>query len=222
MTHPCLRAVGAAIALALVTIVPATGQEARPTGQEVRPDAERAREMVFKPELSQEQTAQLATLRKKKLACPGQFPTPTIAVSVAGNWLGNGGTDTILNYSTVITNVGGAWIASSVFLAPCTGHYFFTVSFVKDTYYSCGGQVGTQDDVAVYLTRSSSTGVQVIGPAWTNGAWSGEDAGRRGTGAFGVAVRLNQNDAVQSWVHSDGGRHRCLAAYNFTGFRIGK
>jgi hypothetical protein len=207
-----LRAASVVVSLAVATIIPVTA-----TGQEVRPDTQRARETNFNPVLSPEQTAQLNALSNRLAACPGQFPNPTIAVSVAGQWLGTGGADTILNYPTVITNVGGApapWTANSVFLAPCAGYYFFTVSFVKDSYYACSGSVGTQDDVAVYLTRNG----QLIGP---NGAWSGEGTGRRGTGAIGVAVRLNQNDAVQSWVRSDGGFHRCLAAYNFTGFRIG-
>jgi hypothetical protein len=219
MTSLCshgLRAAVATLALAAATIC-AVSQEVRPVGQEMKPDADRARELAFKPELTREQSAELARLRNRRAACPGLFPNPTIAVSVAGQWLGTGGADTILNYATVITNVGGSpapWIGGSIFLAPCPGHYFFTVSFVKDTYYPCSANGGTQDDVSIYLTRNGS----LIGP---NAAWSGEGAGRRGTGAFGVAVRLNQNDAVQSWVHSDGGQHRCLAAYNFTGFRIG-
>src|SRR5262245_21637667 len=83
-----------AAALYLLLVLPCAVKAqpaARPTGQEARPDAERPREIVFKPQLSQEQKAQLATLRNKKVLCPGQFPTPTIAVSVAGQWLGTGG-----------------------------------------------------------------------------------------------------------------------------------
>ena len=41
-----------------------------------------------------------------------------------------------------------------MFLVPCTGYYFFAVSFVKDSYYYLGGSVGTQDDVMVYLTKN--------------------------------------------------------------------
>jgi hypothetical protein len=177
-----------------------------------------------KPELSPEQAAQFANARtalQSQLSLCG--PTDKSAFSVSGAWAGSAGPDTPLAYSNIVTNVNNSYINFfnyiGVFNVPCTGQYFFTVSFVKDSYYICGGNVGTTDDVVVYLAKFvGATGFTTIDPPF--GAWSGEGAGRRGTGAFSVVLTLNAGDTIASFVHSDGGFHRCLASYHFTGFRV--
>lgn len=164
-----------------------------------------------KPQLTREQERQLKETvdRAQQVTCsPGPFPAP-IAVSVYGNDHVTGGQDVLLTYKNVITNEGGAWSTNSAsnFVPQCAGLYFFTISFVKDAYY----YGGTTDDVVVYLTKNGSQ----VGEAW-----SGEGAGMRGTGVYSVTLRLVQGDAVQTFVHSDGGLTRHLADYNFTGYRI--
>lgn len=169
--------------------------------------------LIPKPQLTREQEKQLkeSVDGAQRASCsPGPFPLP-IAVSVYGNNHFTSGQDVLLTYKNVITNEGGAWNPSiaSHFVAPCAGLYFFTISFVKDAYY----HGGTTDDVMVYLTKNVTT---MVGEAY-----SGEGAGMRGTGVYSVTLRLAQGDAVQTFVHSDGGPMRHLAEYNFTGYRIG-
>lgn len=150
------------------------------------------------------------------VGCPGPFPAP-IALSISGRWHRTAGQDVLLPYyvgqtpATPITNEGGAWMRPN-FIAPCAGLYMFTVEFVKDSYYFGG----TTDDVSVYLTKTIGNG----NPTYVGEGWSGEGAGRRGTGSYSVTLRLGQLDSVQTWVHSDGGPMRVLGYYSFTGYRI--
>jgi hypothetical protein len=198
----------------------ATAQAPQAAGQDTKPADARAAEFIVKPELAREQLTELANARRQRARAPCT-PTTKIAVSVHGEWHGTAGADVLIPYpniTTNISNVSSVWFGQSFFVAPCGGLYFFTVSFVKDTYYNtCGGNVGTTDDVMVYLTKYVGSTPTII---HSTGAWSGEGAGRRGTGVYSVALQLNQSDIITSWVHSDGGRHRCLASYHFTGFRI--
>jgi hypothetical protein len=166
---------------------------------------------IRKPQLTKQQERQLkeAVDRAQQVACsPGIFPAP-IAVSVYGHDHVTGGQDVLLTYKNVITNEGGAWSTNSAsnFVPQCAGLYFFTVSFVKDAYY----YGGTMDDVMVYLTKNQN---------YIGEAWSGEGGGSRGTGVYSVTLRLVPGDAVQTFVHSDGGPTRHLSDYNFTGYRI--
>jgi C1q-related factor len=141
------------------------------------------------------------------------FPSP-IAFSVSGTGHHTGGQDVVLDYSEIITNepTPGPWTVPNTFVAPCDGLYYFTVSFVKDAYY----YGGTEDDVQVYLKIMFPNGsIKNLSEAW-----SGEGAGRRGTGAYSVTIRLNRGSLVQTYVHSDGGLTRHLARFHFTGFRI--
>jgi hypothetical protein len=217
-----LPAMLAVFALSFAAI-PAVGQAPRAPGQELKPAEEREKELVLKPELSREQAAELANARANaRSAAPAALvacgTTTRIAVSVSGSWHGTAGASVLLPYQNVVTdvsNTGSAWFGPAYFIAPCSGLYFFTVSFVKDSYYNtCGGNFGTQDDVGVYLAKFPSS--TVYGP----GALSGEGAGRRGTGVYSVVLQLNQSDVITSWVYSDGAVHRCLASYHFTGFLI--
>ena len=169
------------------------------------------KELDRKPVLTKEQELQVKQLISKvgEKGCPGSFPIP-IAVSVYGSNHVTSGQDVVLTYPNVVTNEGGAWYGNSTFIAPCKGLYFFSINFVKDSYYNNG----TQDDVFIYLTKNgSSAGLGV-------GAWSGEGAGRRGTGAFSIILRLKPGDWIQTWVRSDGGYKRHVMSYNFTAHRI--
>jgi hypothetical protein len=156
---------------------------------------------------SPQEEAQLTQLRKPILSAGPAACNSPIALSVQGTGHHTAGQDVLLTYPTVVTNVGGAWPINSTFLAPCSGLFYFNVTFVKDAYYFGG----TQDDVLIYLMRNGS---------WVGEAWSGEGGGMRSTGAYGVVLKLNQGDYVQTVVHSDGGFMRHLADYNFTGFLI--
>ncbi|MGA8810304.1 MAG: hypothetical protein WB973_20725 [Thermoanaerobaculia bacterium] len=198
-------ALAATIILAASTNVQAQ-TPTRQTGTADEIAVRSATRQVVTTKLSPQQEAELTQLRKPFLGAKAACSAP-IALSVQGNSHHTAGQDVLLTYSTVVTNVGGAWPANSTFFAPCSGLFYFNVTFVKDAYYFGG----TQDDVMVYLLRNGSS----VGEAW-----SGEGDGARGTGAYGVALKLNQGDYVQTIVHSDGGPMRHLADYNFTGFLI--
>jgi hypothetical protein len=122
--------------------------------------------------------------------------------------------------------VGNNWVpptalnVGNYYLAPCDGLYFFAVTFVRDSYYNCGGAVGTRDDVNVYLAKYAPPYISPPTIINSLGAWAGEANELRATGAYTVLLQLNTNDAVFSYVHSDGGPHRCLASYQLTGFRV--
>jgi hypothetical protein len=140
-----------------------------------------------------------------------------IAFSVFDNNHNTALQDVILEYKNVITDEGGGWNAGApaMFIAPCNGLYYFSISFEKDAYYLNG----TTDDVMIFLTKvpfGSTVGTYI------GYAWSGEGDGMRGTGAYDVVLRLKVGDKVYTKVHSDGGLTRHLYYYNFTGFSIGK
>ncbi len=134
-----------------------------------------------------------------------------VAFSVNGNNHVSEGAMTLVGYPTTYTNQGGGWTpGGGTFIAPCTGLYVFTVSFVKDAYY----YGGTTDDVLVYIMQNGvSKGY----------AWSGEGAGQRGTGTHTAALFLNQGDYIQTFAHSDNyGIKRHLSKYDFTGYLVKK
>jgi hypothetical protein len=207
-----MKAIFSAVLMTAVTLsaVPAAAQDTKPAEA-------RDREMAVKPELPREVATQLGSARRLRTpACT----TQKVAFHASGNWHGSAGADVPLAYPSIVTNVGNAYanfFNIGIFTAPCDGQYFFTVTFVKDSYYVCGGNVGTTDDVSIYLTKGSATPT-VIDPG--HSAWSGEGAGRRGTGVYSVVLTLLGGDQIATWVHSDGGPHRCLASYQFTGFRV--
>jgi len=170
------------------------------------------------------------TLTPEQIAQIPQLPqtpscTPGVAISARGNAFGTSGADHVLTYPTNDTNEGGAWIGNTILeiSGACSGLYHLEVQFEKDSFYTnCNGSpgpLGTQDDVSIYFRNLSLPGFPVLGSQ--AGAWSGEGDGRRGTGAYGLVVRLHAGDTVSTWVHSDGGYFRCLAVYTFAAYRIG-
>jgi hypothetical protein len=207
------------VMLLVVSVTPADARKAKgPDDAVIRSGGVPIRQGVMSSQEQQQLADQQASIAGA--GCPGAFPLP-IAVSVFGRSHFTAGQDVLLSYAAPgsgnpvnpVTNEGGAW-QNPNFIAPCSGLYFFSIEFVKDSYYSYGTppQFGTQDDVSVYLMRNG---------AYVGEAWSGEGAGKRGTGAYTVILRLNMLDSIQTWVHSDGGPMRHLSYYNFTGHRIG-
>lgn len=213
MRRICLLILAAALTCALLAPTPA-GAQATP------PRKDGAYNMQLRPEVTAEQQGEFARLKRTRRAASVCAPAQPIAVSVFGAWHGSSGADSLVPYPNVITNEGNAWLPSSawlpaLFLAPCKGLYFFTISFVRDANYGppqCAGGPGTEDDIVVYLTKNLGLPI--------GGAWAGEGDGKRATGTYSVVLRLNVNDLILSYVRSDGGPARCLASYNFTGFRI--
>lgn len=167
------------------------------------------------PPLSKEDMASLQAARQSVMStgCPSSFPAlPNIAVSVRGANHFSSGSDVLLNYPGPITTEGGAWPASSVFIAPCLGLYYFAVDFVKDTAYNGG----SFDDVSIYIAKN---GVY-IGYAWA-GEMEPSNPYDRSTGAYHVILRMKAGEYIETFVHSDGGVKRNIFNYNFSGHRIG-
>jgi len=138
--------------------------------------------------------------------CPG---TGMVAFSVTGSGHVSQGGATLLGYQTTYTKLGGGWVdGGGTFIAPCTGLYSFTVSFVKDSYY----YDGTPDDVYVHVAHNGS---------YKGFAWSGQDSAQnRNTGTYTVALFLNAGDYLQTYAASDGGRKRHIHTFNFTGHLV--
>jgi hypothetical protein len=202
-----------------IAAVPAAGQAPQVPAQQLKSPPEKVVTPILPPELRTQFAGALGTCNAFAKS----------SFSVSGTWHGSAGGDSVVPYTTVVTNVGQNWQVpvtsfppnpGNYYMAPCDGQYFFAISFVRDSVYNCGGAVGTRDDVNVYLVRypsQSSTSI-IINPI---GAWAGESLNApRATGAYSVLPQLNTGDAIVSYVHSDGGPHRCLASYQLTGFRV--
>ncbi len=140
------------------------------------------------------------------ISCPSDG---MVAFSVTGAGHVSQGGDILLGYQATYTNLGGGWVnGGGTFIAPCTGLYSFTVSFVKDSYY----YGGTSDDVFVYVAHNG---------IYKGYAWSGEDSVQnRNTGAYTVALFMTAGDYVQTYVSSDSGRMRHVSQFNFTGYMV--
>jgi hypothetical protein len=201
-----------------IAAIPAAAQAPQAPAQQLKSPPEKVVTPILTPELRTQLAGPLG-------ACN---PFTKSSFSVSGTWHGSAGGDSVVPYTTVVTNVGQNWqvpVASfppnpgNYYMAPCDGQYFFAVTFVRDSYYNCGGAVGTRDDVNVYLVRypSQSSTPIIINPS---GAWAGEANELRATGAYSVLLTLNTGDAIVSYVHSDGGPPRCLGSYQLTGFRV--
>lgn len=103
------------------------------------------------------------------------------------------GPPAVVTYNSTVTNQGGHWNGSTTFTAPQSGVYFFSVQFVKDTYYPAppghplAGEHGTKKDVYVSLSVTPSSVV----PPGPYRAWAGKDAGGdRATGAMSTVLEL--------------------------------
>jgi hypothetical protein len=200
-----------------IAAIPAAAQAPQAPGQQLNPPQQK---VVQPPILTPEQSAEL---RSTSSVCSASTKS---SFSVSGTNHGSAGADSVVPYSTIITNVGSNWhpatglSTNNYYMAPCDGQYFFAVTFVRDSYSNCGGAVGTKDDVNVYLVKylpPSYTSPIIINSA---GAWAGDANVLRATGAYTVLLTLNTGDAILPYVHSDGGPHRCLASYQLTGFRV--
>lgn len=129
-----------------------------------------------------------------------------VAFMVRGTNHVSQGADIILSYAAIDLNESWGWSADQ-FVAPVSGIYHFDISFVKDAYFP-GGE---QHDVFVSITRNGTA----IGRAW-----SGKDAGKRGTGSVSINAHLNVGDIVITKAQSDGGAKRHITEYNFAGHLI--
>lgn len=117
------------------------------------------------------------------------------------------GNPDLMTYMPGGLNVGGGWNDSSTFKAPEKGFYFFSITCVRNA-INTGG---TEDDVRILLRRNGTD---------VGFAWCGQGSGARSTGAYSVAVKLNQNDRIETFADSDGGRRRVFGIYQFSGFLI--
>jgi hypothetical protein len=130
-----------------------------------------------------------------------------LAFTVRGVYHVSQGAPSKLGYQAADLNESWGWNGED-FVAPVSGAYHFDMSFVKDSYY----YNGTQDDVTVDIIKNSATST----PLAT--AWSGEGAGRRGTGCVSFNTRLQVGDIISTMVKSDnGGAKRHIAMYTFSG-----
>ena len=129
-----------------------------------------------------------------------------LAFTVRGGGHVSQGAPAKLAYEVVDLNESWGWNGTD-FVAPVSGIYHFDTSFVKDSYYFNG----TQDDVTVDIIRNGTFSA----PLAT--AWSGEGAGRRGSGCVSFNVRLQAGDIISTMVKSDGTQNRHVATYTFSG-----
>jgi hypothetical protein len=150
--------------------------------------------------------ALLSTASHTTASCPN---TGMVAFSVTGTGHVSQGGDTLLGYRNTYTNLGGGWVhGGGTFIAPCTGLYSFTISFVKDPYY----YEGTSDDVYVHVAHNG---------IYKGNAWSGTTSALgRSTGTYTVALFMNAGDYLQTFAASQNGRKRHLGQFNLTGYMV--
>lgn len=150
--------------------------------------------------------ASLKTAVHTTAACPS---TGMVAFSVTGTGHVSQGGDTLLGYQNTYTSLGGGWVhGGGTFIAPCTGLYSFTVSFVKDPYY----YEGTYDDVFVHVAHNG---------IYKGHAWSGTTTALgRSTGTYTVALFMHAGDYLQTFAASQNGRKRHLGQFNLTGYMV--
>lgn len=149
------------------------------------------------------------TAREAELLAGTRCPeSGIVAFSVSGSGHVSEGGLVLLSYATAHTQEGGGWApGGGTFVAPCTGLYFFNVSFVKDAYH----YGATASDVFVHVLKNG-TG--------KGRAMSGQGHVDRDTGAYSVTLFLNQGDYVQTFVSSHGNMKRHLLEYNFSGHLV--
>ena len=209
---------------AVVAVIMGCNPE-KPTAQIPRnPEISYSKDTIGTLVLTKENEMQIVELRKKivqKRTCPGGFPIP-IAVSATGHWKHSCCSPIILDYDNTLTNEGNAWFGNSMFKPPCGGLYYFSISFVTDSYYPAAGSL---DDVSIKLSHNGI----YVGEAWAGEVWPMQIGGTTRTdrrcGVYNVILRLNPNEEILTWVSSDGYPNqqypRTIAYYNFSAYRIG-
>jgi hypothetical protein len=117
----------------------------------------------------------------------------------------------VVDFSNTLLSVGGGWNGTT-FTAPATGIYYFSLGFVRDSYY----QGGTQDDVFLFLVHNNVD----VGYAWAGESdWNEADA-KRMTGAFSILLDLQVGDIVKAASGSDGGTNRHMMNVFLNGVRV--
>lgn len=112
----------------------------------------------------------------------------------------------VIGYATIDLNEGWGWTGgTNVFVAPVSGIYHFTVSFVGGT------SGGTSSDLFVAIQKNGTTVAR---------GWSAAASGQRGTGCVSINVRLQTGDMVRTVAQSGTGTTRHIAEYNFEGHLI--
>ncbi len=158
---------------------------------------------------AQYKTVDPTTARETELLAGTRCPeSGIVAFSVSGGGHVSEGGLVLLSYPTTHTQEGGGWAAGGgTFVAPCTGLYFFNVSFVKDAYH----YGATANDVSVHVLKNGEN---------KGRAMSGQGHVDRDTGVYSVTLFLTQGDYVQTFASSDGNLKRHLLEYNFTGHLV--
>jgi hypothetical protein len=112
----------------------------------------------------------------------------------------------VLSYAAIDLNEGWGWTGGiNAFVAPVSGIYHFSVSFVANT------TGGTSGDVFVAIQK---TGTSIAR------GWSAAAPGQRGTGCLSINVELQTGDSVRTLTQSSTGTTRHIAEYNFEGHLI--
>lgn len=154
-------------------------------------------------------TVDPTTARETELLAGTRCPeSGIVAFSVSGSSHVSEGGLALLSYPTAHTQEGGGWASGGgTFVAPCTGLYFFNVSFVKDAYH----YGATANDVSVHVMKNGTA---------KGRAMSGQGHVDRATGTYSVTLFLRQGDYVQTYASSDGNLRRHLLEYNFSGHLV--
>lgn len=154
-------------------------------------------------------TVDPTTAREAELLAGARCPeSGIVAFSASGNGHVSEGGLVLLSYPTTHTQEGGGWgTGGGTFVAPCTGLYFFNVSFVKDAYH----YGASANDVFVHVLKNGTAKGRAL---------SGQGHVDRDTGAYSVTLFLEKGDYVQTFAASDGNLKRHLLEYNFTGHLV--
>ena len=115
------------------------------------------------------------------------------------------GAANLLDFSSIESQSGTGWNGTNLFIAPVSGFYEFSLSFLKDTMQ----QDGTSDDV--FLT------VYLNGKPTYIMAWSGQDSGKRSFASAQGVLELKETDEVQVLARSDGNFKRVVRNTIFSG-----
>jgi len=183
--------------LTCLMVAVSLGGEAR--AEDVNPDA-----LVVPNDLREDPA--LSRDFQASVHCPS---TEIVAFTATGSEHVSQGGPLLLAYPSTITNVGGGWVnGGGTFIAPCSGLYVFTVSFVKDPYYDSG----TTNDVYVSIMRNGAS---------RGSAWAGQTTGAaRVTGTYTVSLLLDAGDNVRTYVSSEAEQRRRLGRFTFTGYLV--